>query len=165
MTPSQSTDDLVKLRLADASAGNIVEVQQLLRLCADAFDTIERLQGELAAKDAQIAEEHGWVIERADSDASAPKYWVAGQREAERTSAWTSNHMAAIRFARKEDAEATAKRLFPAIDVRIAEHGWSTDAPLRCMKGRAQLSIACSCAICQDLAPHKDAAIAAKEGA
>lgn len=72
----------------------------------------------------QEREESGWLIERGDSDPAAPKYWAAGQREAERTSAWTSNHEAAIRFARKQDAAAVAHRLFPSIAVRIACHGW-----------------------------------------
>jgi hypothetical protein len=99
---------------------------------------------------ARMSEESGWLIERADSSVAEPKYWAAGQRDAERTSAWTSNYMEAIRFARKADAEKTAYRLFPEIAVRLAEHGWTSEP--RCMKGRAQLSIACSCAICQDLA-------------
>lgn len=100
-----------------------------------------------------MSHETGWVIERGDSSPAKPKYWAAGQREAERTSAWTSNHMEAIRFARKTDAEKTATRLFPNIGIRIAEHEWETSgAEPRCLKGRAQLSIACGCAVCQDLA-------------
>lgn len=67
----------------------------------------------------------GWVIERADSSPAEPKYWAAGQRDAERSSAWTSNHMAAIRFARYDDAEKVANRLFPDIKVRIAKHEWA----------------------------------------
>lgn len=70
-------------------------------------------------------DESGWVIERADSSPAEPKYWAAGQREAERSSAWTSNHMEAIRFARKDDAEKVANRIMKDIPVRIAEHGWS----------------------------------------
>ena len=160
-TPSQSTDDLVERlrndfekwcaencspdgsssdfywRLYQAGAQTVFSARA---------DTIERLQRELADKN-----ESGWLIERGDSDPAAPKYWAAGQREAERSSAWTSNHMEAIRLARREDAEKVAKRLFPSIAVRIAEHGWTTG--WRCMKGRAQLSIACNCAVCQDLAP------------
>lgn len=68
--------------------------------------------------------ESGWVIERADSDAAEPKYWAAGQREAERSSAWTSNHMEAIRFARKDDAEKVARRIMRGVGVRICEHQW-----------------------------------------
>lgn len=75
-------------------------------------------------------EESGWLIERGDSEVSAPKYWAAGQRDAERSSAWTSNHLEAIRFARKVDAEKLAKRLMPSIAVRVCEHGWM-DPPKR----------------------------------
>lgn len=70
-------------------------------------------------------DESGWLIERADSSPAEPKYWAAGQREAERSSAWTSNHMEAIRFARKDDAEKVANRIMAGIDVRICEHAWS----------------------------------------
>ena len=69
-------------------------------------------------------DEYAWLIERADSEVSAPWYWAAGQRDAERSSAWTQNHLAAIRFARREDAENVSKRLFPDIAVRVCEHGW-----------------------------------------
>lgn len=68
--------------------------------------------------------ESGWVIELADSDASEPKYWAAGQREAERSSAWTSNHEHAIRFARKLDAERVTERIMKGISVRVCEHQW-----------------------------------------
>lgn len=68
--------------------------------------------------------ETGWVIERGNSDPSEPKYWAAGHSDADRMIAWTSNHMAAIRFSRREDAEAVWKRLFPDIQVRICDHAW-----------------------------------------
>jgi len=61
-------------------------------------------------------DEAGWLIERADSEPSAPKYWCVG---------WTSNHAQAIRFARKEDAEMVAQRMMKGVAVRICEHGWS----------------------------------------
>ena len=73
----------------------------------------------------ELDDESGWLIERADSSAAEPWYWAAGQRDAERSSAWTQNHMEAIRFARKDDAEKVARRLFKDIEVRICEHGWS----------------------------------------
>lgn len=79
----------------------------------------------MGRENSQDSDESGWVIERADSCPAEPKYWAAGQREAERPSAWTSNHEEAIRFARKIDAEKVSRRLFPAIDVRIAEHAWA----------------------------------------
>jgi hypothetical protein len=69
-------------------------------------------------------DEMGWVIERGDSSPAEPKYWAAGQREAERVSAWTSNHMHAIRFCRKLDAERVADRIMGGLHVRICEHSW-----------------------------------------
>ncbi len=72
-------------------------------------------------------EAFAWVLERADSDAAAPWYWAAGQIDPSRSSAWTQNHMAAIRFARREDAQAVAHRLMRKvpIDVRVCQHGWT----------------------------------------
>lgn len=76
-----------------------------------------------AARDLET--ESGWVIEKGDSPASEPKYWTAGQTDASRSSAWTSNHMHAIRFARKLDARRTSERIMKGIEVRIAEHNWA----------------------------------------
>ncbi len=70
--------------------------------------------------------EFGWLIEHGESPASQPRYWAAGQIDPQRSSAWTENHMHAIRFARKLDAERVAKRTMKTIAVRIAEHAWAT---------------------------------------
>ena len=71
-----------------------------------------------------MTDEFGWLIERGDSEVSAPKYWAAGMRDPATFSAWTSNHDQAIRFARKLDAKRVAERLMKDIPVRICEHGW-----------------------------------------
>jgi hypothetical protein len=73
------------------------------------------------------SDERAWLLERADSDTAAPWYWAAGQIDPSRSSAWTQNHMAAIRFARREDAQAVADRLMRKVpvDVRVCEHEWS----------------------------------------
>lgn len=68
--------------------------------------------------------ELGWVIEHGDSDAATPRYWAAGQHDPSRPSAWTENHIEAIRFARKDDAEKVARRSMKGIPVRIAQHEW-----------------------------------------
>lgn len=68
-------------------------------------------------------EKTAWVIERADSSVAAPKYWAAGQTDAQRFSAWTSNHMQAIQFARKLDAQRVAERIIN-VQVRVCEHTW-----------------------------------------
>lgn len=73
--------------------------------------------------------EFGWVIERGDSPMHAPKYWAAGMRDPETMSAWTSNHMHAIRFARKLDARRVSERIMKGIEVRIAEHSWDDHDP------------------------------------
>jgi hypothetical protein len=69
-------------------------------------------------------DELAWLIEHGDSATSEPRYWAAGQTDANRSSAWTFNHMEAIRFARKVDAEKVVRRIMKGVPVRIAEHGW-----------------------------------------
>lgn len=80
-------------------------------------------------KSAPGAEMSAWVLEHADSPTSRPRYWAAGQIDPLRSSAWTENHMAAIRFAREDDAQAVANRLMvkAGVAVRVCEHTW-TDA-------------------------------------
>ena len=70
--------------------------------------------------------EFAWLIERADSEPSAPWYWAAGhQPNKGKGTGWTQDHLEAIRFARRRDADKVAERLFPDIEVRICEHGWT----------------------------------------
>ena len=66
--------------------------------------------------------ETGWVIERGDSEPSAPLYW-AGHYE------WERDHLKAVRFSRKEDAERVAERERTLDDggpeyARVCEHSW-----------------------------------------
>lgn len=72
-------------------------------------------------------DETGWVLEHADSPVSQPRYWAAGQIDPIRSSAWSENNMAAILFARREDAQNVADRLMRKADVpvRVCEHVWS----------------------------------------
>ena len=65
-------------------------------------------------------EESGWVIERGDSQPCAPTYWAGVDR-------WSQDHIDAVRFARKQDAERVAYGL-PSPNCRIAEHAWTVDA-------------------------------------
>lgn len=73
------------------------------------------------------ADMSAWVLEHADSPTSVPRYWAAGQIHPGRSSAWTENHMAAIRFAREDDAQAVADRFMKkaGVLVRVCEHIWS----------------------------------------
>lgn len=60
--------------------------------------------------------EVGWVIEREDSEPSRPMYY-AGTK-------WEYDNLKAIRFARKEDAQAMSRYMFPGEPHRIADHMW-----------------------------------------
>jgi hypothetical protein len=65
--------------------------------------------------------EYGWVIERGDSTVDAPTYWAGPVNHGLNT--WSQNHMDAVRFARKDDAERVAPYLGDG-HHRVAEHGW-----------------------------------------
>jgi hypothetical protein len=68
------------------------------------------------------ADEIGWIIERGDSSVAAPRYWHG--------SAWSPDHMLAIRFARQIDASRIARHLDPSVPIhRICEHQWSASRP------------------------------------
>ncbi len=69
-----------------------------------------------------MSEEYGWVIEHQRSEPCAPEYW-SGDYD------WSPDHMKAIRFARKIDAERVRSTLQmedcdPDLH-RVCEHGWS----------------------------------------
>lgn len=68
-----------------------------------------------------MADEIGWVIERADSEVSAPLYY-APQTDA----GWDAGYEAACRFARQQDAQVIvdAYGLDDETGVRICEHMW-----------------------------------------
>jgi hypothetical protein len=64
-----------------------------------------------------MTDETGWVIERGDSEPSAPTYWAG-------LDMWSQDHMDAIRFARKRDAERVSARMtYP--NNRVCEHMWT----------------------------------------
>lgn len=58
-----------------------------------------------------------WCIERGDSSPSTPTYWSGPDY-------WSQDHMDAVRFLRKQDAERVACRLGQGYH-RVCEHGWS----------------------------------------
>ena len=78
----------------------------------------------------EARDEYGWLIEHGTSPVSSPAYYAGGGNWANepydprRSSAWTSNHLHAIRFARKLDAERFAERAMAGIPVRVCEHAW-----------------------------------------
>jgi len=66
-----------------------------------------------------------WLIERGDSPVSAPIYF-AGYSQRGVTVLWSGNPSAAVRFARKEDAEKVSYAFLDS-NNRVAEHGWAKD--------------------------------------
>lgn len=70
--------------------------------------------------------ETGWVVELAESEPSKPLYWRGSNIESRPLgdsniyNQWSHDHMQAVRFARKEDAE----KLKFLNEVRICEHQW-----------------------------------------
>lgn len=98
------------------------------------------LKGDAAAPPAsqealrEARDEYGWLIEHGTSPVSSPAYYAGGGHWAKepydprRSSAWTSNHLHAIRFARKLDAERFAERAMAGIPVRVCEHAWASAA-------------------------------------
>jgi len=68
-------------------------------------------------------EETGWLIELASRSPSAPIYFAPNCVSTEKN--WSASPMRAIRFARREDAEALATYLVGDLNqVRIVEHRW-----------------------------------------
>lgn len=65
--------------------------------------------------------EGGWVIELAASPVSSPNYWAG-------SSLWVPDHMKAIRFARKKDAQQAADFMLDGMKIRICEHAWNLTA-------------------------------------
>lgn len=65
------------------------------------------------------AAETAWLIEDGASEPSSPAYFAGVGR-------WTRDHLKAVRFSRKQDAQALvdAGGLGPG-DFRICEHAWS----------------------------------------
>jgi len=65
--------------------------------------------------------EGGWVIENQSSQVCEPVYW-GGRGD------WTKDHLKAVRFSRKEDAESMAEYLAFMEDEtynhRVAYHEW-----------------------------------------
>ncbi len=64
-----------------------------------------------------------WVIEHEDSEPSLPRYFTGMLALGLRWSK-PGDHKAAVRYARKEDAEKTAISVDGAGKHRVCEHGW-----------------------------------------
>lgn len=106
--------------------GNIAK---LTKRYPDKFSLDQAVNKSVEAEDALVGEilapvedtaEYGWLIERADSPASAPVYFRVELGHP----SWTENVFEAIRFARQIDAENISKVFLPGSPVRIAEHGF-----------------------------------------
>jgi hypothetical protein len=66
--------------------------------------------------------ETGWVLEHETSEPCAPRYLSTCPLKGY---VWSPDHLKALRFARREDAEAVAANVYPASRHRVAEHAWS----------------------------------------
>jgi len=68
--------------------------------------------------------ETGWLIERSQEDrGSSPPCWLTVSSS--RNSVWTEDSSEALRFARKQDAEALIAHYAPTLGGAIAtEHTW-----------------------------------------
>ena len=71
-------------------------------------------------------EDFAWVIERGDSRPSQPTYWAG---IAATHSTWSEDHMDAVRFSRKQDAEKVACGLGQGYH-RVCDHGWDNKKEL-----------------------------------
>lgn len=72
----------------------------------------------IAATDAG-ATHYAWLIEAGDGNRSAPVYWDGGD--------WSADHLRAVRFSRKIDAERSMINLPDGMrqrHVAAVEHGW-----------------------------------------
>jgi hypothetical protein len=67
-----------------------------------------------------LSTDFAWLIER-----DGPLYWTAPSAMLDERDGWSPDHLRAIRFARKEDAERVAKYFTRHDDCRAVEHGWS----------------------------------------
>lgn len=81
----------------------------------------ETARADAAEKEAKALREveTGWLIERGDSEVCAPLYWGG-------VHGWTTDNLKAIRYARREDAQAEAdwSESEATYKARIAEHQW-----------------------------------------
>lgn len=64
-----------------------------------------------------LKDEFAWVIERGDSQPHSPTYWSG-------IDSWSQDHLDAVRFARKQDAERVAHSIRDGGYHRVCEHGW-----------------------------------------
>lgn len=80
--------------------------------------SMERLRAAIAGE----ATPRGWLIESTLSHGGGPRWWQGKQPGTEEQ--WTGSHTAAIRFARREDAEACRLTLGDAHVSKVTEHVW-----------------------------------------
>jgi hypothetical protein len=80
--------------------------------------SMERLRAAIAGE----ATTRGWLIESTLSHGGGPRWWQGKQPGTEEQ--WTGSHTAAIRFARREDAEACRLTLGDAHVSKVTEHVW-----------------------------------------
>jgi hypothetical protein len=60
---------------------------------------------------------YAWVVEGGWSETCQPDYWAGA-------STWSGDHLNALRFSRKEDAQQAADLMLSGMNIRICEHAW-----------------------------------------
>lgn len=79
--------------------------------------TLSLIRAALSATQAgNDVDEFGWLIEVGGYDGRALEYYDG--------LGWTTNHLEAVRHARKEDAERVAAGLDHELEIRCVEHAW-----------------------------------------
>lgn len=75
-----------------------------------------------AKQELRDSTEFGWLIEDGNSKPSAPSYiCITGRQSID----WTKDNVKALRFSRREDAQAFVRYALAGISShRIALHGW-----------------------------------------
>lgn len=92
----------------------------LLRECSivDAYDAARSRHASGAQPDS-ACDEIGWLVE-----ITGPKYWTGTPG----CGNWTADSLAAMRFARRQDAEAACRHLAPSGAIPV-EHAWVSHRP------------------------------------
>ncbi|MGZ3272392.1 MAG: hypothetical protein ACXU82_03920 [Caulobacteraceae bacterium] len=112
---------------ADAANGDAGDGLPPADATADGADAGAADAGDDASSATDPVEETGWLIERAASSPAAPEYLSLKRKR----QSWSHDHLEALRFARRVDAEDFAALHLAENDrdlPRFAEHAWS-DAP------------------------------------
>ena len=110
------------------------DLAQLASLSADElFAYISQLEARVGVLEAQAKDEIAWLVEIKNPIAPT---WLARTLTDEGLLEWTTDHQKAIRFCRKEDAEAYISEA-GWLDAFASEHMWMAPRPKAALAGKA----------------------------